>query len=116
MLCLSVSTDTDKDSSEYIIQTTGCTSHRQKCVHHKGTYCGDASREEVCCGSNADCHKPLKKAARAHQWWCYRETAYTLALPLETLSNAAVGSEITQAAKFSWLETAGTRWDTLLVY
>lgn len=33
---------------------------RQQGIHHKGTYRGDASREEVCCGSNANGHKPLK--------------------------------------------------------
>ena len=34
-----------------------------------------------------------------HQWCCYREMAYTLALPVETLSTLATASEITQTLK-----------------
>lgn len=38
-------------------------SYRQICVHHKKTYTVDASKEEVCCGSNADGYKPLKRGS-----------------------------------------------------
>ena len=34
---------------------------RQTCVDHKETYIGDASKEEVCCASNAYGYKPLKR-------------------------------------------------------